>query len=127
MIPLFTRRPDGTLMIEVSLDDLQKEWMTTPQKNKLILAGGRPAIRRPGDALDPSESIVTVHEAMWERVKFRNSDLELDEAPLQPGARHRRLGVEIQGKSVVAESQRLDSRVGRIQSDRRGTSSGKTG
>ena len=76
MIPLFSRTKDGMLIVEVSAAEFIPEWKKADRKHKTLLAGARPAVMRDGDALDSRPHLVTMHESMWDRIKFKIGAIE---------------------------------------------------
>lgn len=65
-MPLITKQPDGSLLIETRLDHFLEKWKVAALHDKLMLDGGRPAVRTQDDQ---GVNLTTIHPAMWERVR----------------------------------------------------------
>jgi len=68
MIPIMSRMPDGTLLIETDLSAFQKEFDVIDSSERLKLPDGRLAVKRP-DLLAEGFTVLTVHPEVWERMK----------------------------------------------------------
>lgn len=63
---LFTKQPDGSLLIETRLDHFLEKWKVAALHDKLVLADQRPAVRTIDDQ---GVNLTTIHPAMWESVR----------------------------------------------------------
>lgn len=69
---LITRRPDGSLLVEVRADQFSKEWRTTPQSRRVVLPDKRPAILKLDEAGVPTYTTVMGHA--WEVMRVLARD-----------------------------------------------------
>lgn len=72
MIPIFSRTPQGDLIIEVDLSRFQEAFQKTPREDRIKLQDGRLGLRSYEELTD-SYTIQTVHPEVWERMVFAAS------------------------------------------------------
>jgi len=68
MIPIMSRMPDGTLVIETDFTAFKAEFDKVDPDDRLKLPDGRLAIKKP-DYLLGGFTIMTIHQEVWERMK----------------------------------------------------------
>lgn len=69
MIPLFSRRPDGSTVIELDYEPWRAQWLQATNEEKAVLEDSRPAIRREPFMSGLPPTYVTLRHALWDALK----------------------------------------------------------